>query len=126
MAEPQRRFKDALYEQLARVSKALAAPKRLEVVDLLAPGPRTVEALAGEAGLSVENASQHLRVLRAARLVEREKKGLYVEYRLADPAVARVFVPRPSFAPATCAGPGRSPSPSCPRATRSGPWWRGW
>jgi rhodanese-related sulfurtransferase/DNA-binding transcriptional ArsR family regulator len=89
---PHRRFKDAIYEQLARIGKASAAPKRLELLDLLCQGPRTVEALAKESALSVANASQHLRVLRAARLVEGEKKGLYVEYRLADDQVCRFLV----------------------------------
>lgn len=92
MPTPHRRFKDALYEQLARLGKAISAPKRLELLDLLCQGPRTVEALAKQAGLSVANASQHLQVLRAARLVEGEKTGLYVEYRLADDEVARFFV----------------------------------
>jgi len=92
MATAQRRFKDAIYDQLARVGKASAAPKRLELLDLLCQGPRTVEVLAKEAALSVANASQHLKVLRAARLVEAEKKGLYVEYRLADEQVAHYFV----------------------------------
>ncbi|MDD9940950.1 MAG: metalloregulator ArsR/SmtB family transcription factor [Myxococcales bacterium] len=87
-----RRFKDAIYEQLARIAKGFSAPKRMELLDLLCQGPRTVEALAELAGLSVANASQHLRVLRAARLVESEKKGLYVEYRLADEQVSSVFV----------------------------------
>jgi len=91
MSTPQRRFKDAIYEQLARVGKATSAPKRLELLDLLCQGPRTVEALAGQAALSVANASQHLRVLRAARLVEAEKKGLFVEYRLADDEVCAFF-----------------------------------
>lgn len=87
-----RQFKDSLYEQLARVGKALSAPKRLELLDLLCQGPRTVEALADQAALSIANASQHLKVLRAARLVEAEKRGLYVEYRLADDDVARFYV----------------------------------
>lgn len=86
-----RRFKDAVYEQFARVGKAVSAPKRLELLDLLCQGPRTVEALADQAALSVANASQHLQVLRASRLVEAEKKGLYVEYRLADEEVCRFF-----------------------------------
>jgi rhodanese-related sulfurtransferase len=86
-----RRFKDAIYEQFARVGKAVSAPKRLELLDLLCQGPRTVEALAEQAALTVANASQHLQVLRAARLVEAEKKGLYVEYRLADDEVCRFF-----------------------------------
>jgi rhodanese-related sulfurtransferase/DNA-binding transcriptional ArsR family regulator len=92
MTTPHRRFKDAIYEQLARVGKATSAPKRLELLDLLCQGPRTVEALAEQAALSIANASQHLQVLRAARLVETEKKGLYVEYRLADDEVSRFFV----------------------------------
>lgn len=87
-----RGFKDAIYEQFARLGKAIAAPKRLELLDLLCQGPRTVEALADQAALSVANASQHLQVLRAARLVDAEKKGLYVEYRLADDEVCRFFV----------------------------------
>ncbi|MFW5876405.1 MAG: ArsR/SmtB family transcription factor [Myxococcota bacterium] len=86
-----RRFKDAIYEQFARLGKAISAPKRLELLDLLCQGPRTVEALADQAALSVANASQHLRILRAARLVDAEKKGLYVEYRLADEEVSRFF-----------------------------------
>ena len=88
---PNRRFKDNIYEQFARLGKAVSAPKRLELVDLLCQGPRTVEALAEHAALSVANASQHLQILRAARLVEAEKKGLYVEYRLADDEVCRFF-----------------------------------
>ncbi len=92
MSTPHRRFKDAIYEQLGRVGKAVSAPKRLELLDLLCQGPRTVEALAEQAALSVANASQHLQVLRAARLVDAEKKGLYVEYRLADDEVCRFFV----------------------------------
>ena len=86
-----RHFKDAIYGQFARIGKAVSAPKRLELLDLLCQGPRTVEALAAEAALSVANASQHLQVLRAARLVEAEKRGLYVEYRLADDQVCRFF-----------------------------------
>lgn len=84
-------FKKAIYEQLARIGKAVASPPRLELLDLLCQGPRTVEALAKEAGLTVANASQHLQVLRSARLVEAEKQGLYVTYRLADVAVCEFF-----------------------------------
>ncbi|NUP11858.1 MAG: metalloregulator ArsR/SmtB family transcription factor [Polyangiaceae bacterium] len=92
MTPAHRRFKDAIYEQFARVGKAVAAPKRLELLDLLCQGPRTVEALAEQASISIANASQHLQVLRGARLVEADKKGLYVEYRLADEEVGRFFV----------------------------------
>ncbi len=86
-----RQFKDAIYEQLARVGKAAASPKRLELLDLLCQGPRTVESLAEQTAQSVANASAHLQVLRAARLVEAEKDGLYVTYRLADERVCDFF-----------------------------------
>ncbi|HVZ32258.1 MAG TPA: metalloregulator ArsR/SmtB family transcription factor [Polyangiaceae bacterium] len=92
MTSAHRRFKDAVYEQFSRLGKAVSAPKRLELLDLLCQSPRTVEALAEQAALSVANASQHLQVLRAARLVTAEKKGLYVEYRIADDGVSRFFV----------------------------------
>lgn len=92
MAKSTRRFKDGVYEQLSRVGKAISAPKRLELLDLLCQGPRTVESLAGQAAISVANASRHLQVLRAARLVTADKHGLYVEYRLADDEVGRFFV----------------------------------
>jgi rhodanese-related sulfurtransferase len=82
-----REFKDQLYAQFARLGKALASPQRLELLDLLAQGERPVEELAHEAALSVANASQHLHLLRDARLVESRKEGLHVYYRLADPAV---------------------------------------
>ena len=91
MRTPQRLFKDRIYEQFARLGKAVSAPRRLELLDLLCQGPRTVEAIAEQASISVANASQHLQILRAARLVEAEKKGLYVEYRLADHEVCRFF-----------------------------------
>lgn len=92
MATRHRRFKDTIYEQLARIGKAVSAPKRLELLHLLGQGPRTVEALAAEAALTVANTSRHLQVLRASRLVDGEKKGLYVEYRLADVEVVRFLV----------------------------------
>jgi len=86
-----RRFKDAIYEQFARIGKAAASPKRLELLDLLCQTPRTVEDLAEQTSQSIANVSQHLQVLRAARLVEAEKEGLYVTYRLADEQVAKFF-----------------------------------
>src|SRR4026209_1276980 len=82
-----RQFKDAIYDQFARIGKAVSSPKRLELLDLLCQGERTVEALAAEAELSIANTSQHLQVLRAARLGEASKEGLYVTYRIADSAV---------------------------------------
>ena len=88
---PNRLFKDAIYEQFARIGKAVSSPKRLELLDLLCQGERTVEVLAKESGLAVANASQHLQVLRAARLVETEKAGLFVVYRLADQTVCEFY-----------------------------------
>jgi rhodanese-related sulfurtransferase/DNA-binding transcriptional ArsR family regulator len=84
-----RDMKDGIYEQFARLGKAVSAPKRIELLELLGQGPRTVEALAGQAALSIANASQHLQVLRRARLVDAQKKGLFVEYRLANEGVLR-------------------------------------
>jgi rhodanese-related sulfurtransferase len=92
VASPNRRFKDSIYEQFARVGKALSAPKRLELLDLLCQGPRTVEVLADLAALSVANASQHLRILRAARLVDSQRQGTFVEYRVVDDRVGRFFL----------------------------------
>src|SRR6187431_2993544 len=85
-----RAFKDRLYAQFARIGKAVASPHRLELLELLAQGERTVESLANEIGLSLANASQHLQALRQASLVESRKEGLYVHYRLADPSVCDV------------------------------------
>ncbi len=87
-----RQFKDAIYEQFARVGKAVASPRRLELLDLLCQGPRTVEALASQTDQSVANVSQHLQVLRAARLIDARKDGLYVTYRLADDQVCAFFL----------------------------------
>jgi rhodanese-related sulfurtransferase len=77
-------LKTAVYEQIARIGRAAASPSRLELLDLLSQGARTVEALARQTGRSVATTSHHLQVLRRARLVEAEKAGLYVTYRLAD------------------------------------------
>ncbi len=87
-----RQVKNAVYEQLARIGKAVSAPKRLELLDLLCQGPRTVDALAEQAAIPVANASQHLKVLRSARLVDAEKLGIYVEYRLLDNEVCQFFL----------------------------------
>src|SRR5262245_43158335 len=77
----------ALYQQLARIGQAVASGPRLALLDLLRQGPRPVEALAREAGLTLANASQHFKVLRHARLVEAEKRGIFVAYRIADQTV---------------------------------------
>jgi rhodanese-related sulfurtransferase/DNA-binding transcriptional ArsR family regulator len=91
MKSPSRKFKDAIYEQFSRIGKAVSSPKRLELLDLLCQGEKTVETLTQETGLTLANASQHLQVLRAARLIEAEKEGLYVKYRLADQMVCEFF-----------------------------------
>lgn len=79
-----REFKDALYTQFARIGHALSSPKRIELLDLLAQGQKSVESLADFAGTPIKNTSAHLRVLRQARLVETRKDGTHVFYRLAD------------------------------------------
>lgn len=84
--------KGQLYKLFARVSAAMANPHRLELLDLLVQTPRTVEELARETGMSVANTSQHLQRLKHARLVVDEREGLHVRYRLADPAVARLWL----------------------------------
>ena len=83
-----REAKDQLYEQFARAAKAVASPKRIELLELLAQGERTVELLARATGMGVTNTSAHLQVLRQARLVETRKDGTRVNYRLAGDEVA--------------------------------------
>jgi rhodanese-related sulfurtransferase len=90
MPSSHREFKDRLYGQYARVGKALGNPHRIEMLELLAQGERTVDSLATEIGLSLANASQHLQALRQASLVESRKDGLFVFYRLPDPAVFEI------------------------------------
>ena len=85
-----RDFKDRLYAQFARVGKALGSPHRLELLELLGQGERTVDSLAGEIGASIANVSQHLQALRQASLVESRKQGQFVYYRLADPAISNL------------------------------------
>lgn len=91
MAESIRGFKNAIYEQFARIGNAVGSPRRLELLDLLCQGPRTVEALSRQAGQSLANTSHHLQVMRRARLVDAEKQGLFVTYRLASDEVCTFF-----------------------------------
>jgi rhodanese-related sulfurtransferase len=86
-----RTVKDRLYAVWADTAKALASPKRVELLDLLAQGERTVEALAREATISVNNTSSHLTVLKGARLVESRKEAQFVFYRLADDSVSALL-----------------------------------
>jgi rhodanese-related sulfurtransferase/DNA-binding transcriptional ArsR family regulator len=87
MTAAHRDFKDRLYAQFARIGKTVGSPHRIEMLELLAQGERTVDSLAMETGLSLANTSQHLQALRQAALVDSRKDGLFVYYRLADPAV---------------------------------------
>jgi len=87
-----RQLKDPLYEQFARVGKVLGSARRIELVDLLAQGERSVEELAGLTGMEVGNTSQHLQVLRGARLVQTRKAGTRVFYRLAGDEVAALLL----------------------------------
>jgi rhodanese-related sulfurtransferase/DNA-binding transcriptional ArsR family regulator len=87
MADAHRKFKNRLYDQFARLGKALSNPHRLEILELLAQSERTVDSLATELGISVANTSQHLQALRQAALVDSRKDGLFVHYRLAGPEV---------------------------------------
>lgn len=82
----------ALFPQLAVIGKALASPQRLMLLDLLCQGPRSVEALSAQASMSVANTSQHLQQLRAARLVEAERQGQRIVYRLASDEVGAFYV----------------------------------
>ena len=86
-----RAFKNRLYAEFATIGKALASPHRLELLDLLGQGERSVDELAQEAGLSLANASAHLQVLRQARMVESDKRGLQVVYRLGAPEVFQLW-----------------------------------
>jgi rhodanese-related sulfurtransferase len=96
MATPKMRQSHAnkleLYRLFARIAAATANPHRLELLDLLAQGPRTVEELAREANLSIANASQHLQRLKRARLVSDERRGFYIRYRIANPLVTRLWL----------------------------------
>lgn len=87
-----REIKDALFEQVARIAKAVASPKRLELIELLCQAPKAVETLASEAGISVKLASAHLKELRTARLVNTERQGKHIIYRIASPEVPRFWV----------------------------------
>jgi len=87
-----RSIKDLLYEHVARVGKAVSSPKRLELIELLAQGEKSVDALAAELSVDIKLASAHLRVLREARLIASRRDGKYVYYRLAGSDVAGLWV----------------------------------
>jgi rhodanese-related sulfurtransferase len=87
-----RQSKDALFEAIAVMGKAFASPRRLELIDLLAQGPRGVEELARASGQSIANASQHLQALHAAGVVTRERDGTHVTYSLAGADVLQLWL----------------------------------
>lgn len=87
-----RKTKDLLYEQVARIGKAVSSPKRLELLEILAQGEKTVEALAAEAGIDIKLASAHLKGLKEARLVEARRDGRFVAYRLSGEDVGALWV----------------------------------
>jgi DNA-binding transcriptional ArsR family regulator len=80
-----------LYDLFAQIGKTLSSPGRLELLDLLTQAPRTVEELAAETGMSISNTSQHLQRLKQAHLVETEREGTFIHYRLADPTVSELW-----------------------------------
>jgi len=84
----ERNLKDLLYQEFARIGKCLSSPKRLEILDILSQGPKSVEALAKNTDMSVANVSQHLKVLFNARLVIFKKEGNFVFYELANEIIA--------------------------------------
>ncbi|MFO8028569.1 MAG: metalloregulator ArsR/SmtB family transcription factor [Cyclonatronaceae bacterium] len=86
-----RDFKNKIYNELASITKALANPHRLEIIELLAQGPSPVETIAENTGLSIANASQHLQTLKSARLVEMEKRGKYSFYSLQSSGVFELW-----------------------------------
>ena len=137
-----REFKDSLYQQFARVAQALASERRLELIDVLAQAPRHVDALAQQTGMSVANVSQHLQTLRAANLVESQRLGNKIVYRLADRSVVDLwlalrgvaesrlaeverissdFLPGPGDAAIRVTGRGRGPAPEAGRAAGCAP-----
>lgn len=90
-SDRKRAFKDEVYDQFARIGKAFSSASRLELIDLLAQGERTVDELAEGTDMSVANTSRHLQVLKGERLVRRRKEGTKAYYRLAGPEVYRAW-----------------------------------
>jgi rhodanese-related sulfurtransferase len=87
-----RTLKDLLFEQVARIGKAVSSPKRLELLELLAQGEKSVEQLAGELSIDIKLASAHLKALKDARLVTSRREGKYVMHRLSGDDVAGLWV----------------------------------
>ena len=92
MPNTSRLTKNQLYSQVARIGKAIASPKRLELIEILCQGEKTVEQLAQDAEISIKLASAHLKELRIAQLLDTRRDGKYVFYRLASHAVGDFWV----------------------------------
>ena len=92
MTDSSRSIKDRLYAQVARMGKAISSPKRLELIEILCQGEKTVEQLAADAQISVKLASAHLKELRQAQLVATRREGKYIHYRVSSLAVGDFWV----------------------------------
>jgi DNA-binding transcriptional ArsR family regulator len=103
-----RQTKDTLFELVAQVAQTIANPHRLELLDLLVQAPRSVEQLAEASALSIANASQHLQRLKRAGLVVSERRGTSMQYHIADPTVARLWVELRTLAEQQLAGMDRA------------------
>jgi len=79
-----REFKDAVFQEFAKMAYAFASPRRLEMIDVLAQGERDVDSLAGQVGMAIANTSRHLQILKNARLIQNRREGVRIFYRLAD------------------------------------------
>jgi len=88
----ERNLKDLLYQEFARIGKSLSSPKRLEILDILSQGPKSVDALAKSTDMSVANVSQHLKTLFNSRLVKFKKEGNFVIYELADEVISDFLI----------------------------------
>jgi len=87
-----REFKDLIFEQFAKIAQAFSAPKRLEIIDILAQGERDVDTLAKLTSMTTANTSRHLQILKATRLVDIRREGVRIFYRLADDDVVRCWI----------------------------------
>lgn len=92
-----RQIKDAIYGHFSALTKALSSPKRIEIIDLLCQGEKSVEDISAQADIGLKNTSAQLKALKAARLVEARREGKYVYYRLADLAVAKFWITLRTF-----------------------------
>lgn len=86
-----REFKDQVYAELARITKSMANPHRLEIIELLAQGEFSVEQIAAQTSLPIANASQHLQVLKGAQLVDITRNGNFIHYRLSNSNVFKTW-----------------------------------